>query len=105
MNDSDVLFRLKTEIDDALGVHLDEPWQQAQFARFATALVNSKVGLHEFSLVAPHIGLGRAYDRDDLLEGQLSEALPGLSEAERLELGAHYEMQVEGMKQKYPDLI
>lgn len=105
MNASNVLSRLKTEIEDALGVQFEEPWQRAQFAGFARPLVDSKIDVHEFSSVAPYIGLGRAYHGNDLLEARLSEVLLGLTEAERAELKAHYKTQIERMEQKYPDLV
>ncbi len=105
MNGCDVMVRLKAEIDDALGIQFEEPWQRRQFAGFVRVLIDSKIEVHEFPSVALDIGLGRAYDHVDLLESRLSEVLLGLSEAERAELDAHYETRIERMGRKYPDLI
>lgn len=105
MNRDDVLSRVKTEIDDHLGVQFEEPWQRAQFAGFVGPLVRWKIDVREFSLIAPYIGLGRAYDCADLLEDQLSDVLLGLSEAETAQLRAHYETQIQRMGRKFPELI
>jgi hypothetical protein len=99
INDGNVLCRLKTEIDDALGVGLEGPWQAAHFRNFITSL-----GAGDFSSVASHIGLGRAYVRGDLLEGTLSEVLRSFRGADTTELKSYYETQVDRMWQKYPDL-